>query len=244
MKIAGLQRVSLIDYPGHIAATVFLAGCNLNCGYCYNRWMIDEESAPEALSGEEFLGWLRTRVGRLDGVCVSGGEPTVHEDLVPFLRTIKGLGFAVKLDTNGTTPGRLSALLAEGLLDYVAMDVKAPLDARYHHVAGRQVDLSAIRQSMTLLRAWGKPPIGSFGGKPYEFRTTVGPLLDEGDLQDIAREIEEAELWWLQPFVVTPEVALPLAGAQALDENALRQAVRALAGIAPGVRLRGEGGQP
>jgi len=231
MKIAGLQRVSLIDYPGHIAATVFLAGCNLNCGYCYNRWMIDEESVPEALSGEEFLGWLRTRVGRLDGVCVSGGEPTVHEDLVPFLRTIKGLGFAVKLDTNGTTPGRLSALLAEGLLDYVAMDVKAPLDARYHRVAGRQVDLSALRQSMTLLRAWGKP---------YEFRTTVGPLLDAGDLQDIAREIEEAELWWLQPFVLTPEVALPLASAQALDESALRQAVRALAGIAPGVRLRGE----
>jgi len=257
MKIAGLQRVSLIDYPGHIAATVFLAGCNLNCGYCYNRWMIDEESAPEALSGEEFLGWLRTRVGRLDGVCVSGGEPTVHEDLAPFLRTIKGLGFAVKLDTNGTSPAHLSALLAEGLLDYVAMDLKAPLDARYNRVAGRPVDLSAIRQSMTLLRAWGGPPIrvqsGAIGGRspiralgdrPYEFRTTVGPLLDEGDLQDIAHEIQEAELWWLQPFVVTPEVILPPASAQALDESALRQAVRVLAGIAPGVRLRGEGGQP
>jgi len=248
MKIAGLQRVSLIDYPGHIAATVFLAGCNLNCGYCYNRWMIDEESAPEALSGEEFLGWLRTRVGRLDGVCVSGGEPTVHEDLAPFLRTIKGLGFAVKLDTNGTSPAHLSALLAEGLLDYVAMDLKAPLDARYNRVAGRPVDLSAIRQSMTLLRAWGLPPLpiqsGAIGSRPYEFRTTVGPLLDEVALQDIAREIEEAELWWLQPFVVTPEVVPALASARALDENALRQAVRVLAGIAPGVRLRGEGGQP
>jgi len=261
MKIAGLQRVSLIDYPGYIAATVFLAGCNLNCGYCYNRWMIDEANVPEALSSEELLGWLRTRVGRLDGVCVSGGEPTVHEDLAQLLRTIKGLGFAVKLDTNGTQPERLFALLDEGLLDYVAMDIKAPLDSRYHRVAGRQVDLSAIRRSMGLLRAWGQvlihnnygenqnlprglPPTDSIGGLAYEFRTTVGPLLDEGALQEIAREIEEAELWWLQPFVATPDVAPSLAEAKALDEAALQAIVGRLAVTTPGARLRGEEERP
>jgi len=235
MKIAGLQRVSLIDYPGYIAATVFLAGCNLNCGYCYNRWMINEANVPEALSTEELLGWLRTRVGRLDGVCISGGEPTIHEDLAQLLRAIKSLGFALKLDTNGTRPERLSALLDEGLLDYVAMDLKAPLDERYHRVAGCKVDLAAIRQSMSLLRKWGLA---------YEFRTTVGPLLDEEALKDIAREIEEAELWWLQPFVATPEVAPSLAGAKALDEASLRAIVKRLAATTPGVRLRGDEGAP
>lgn len=233
MKIAGLQRVSLIDYPGYIAATVFLAGCNLNCGYCYNRWMIDETNVPEALSIEELLNWLRTRVGRLDGVCISGGEPTIHEELAQLLRAIKGLGFAVKLDTNGTRPDHLSALLEEGLLDYVAMDLKAPLDERYHRVAGCKVELAAIHRSMNLLRRWGLA---------YEFRTTVGPLLDEKALQDIAYEIEENEIWWLQPFVATPHVAPSLASAKALDEETLRDVVKRLCAIAPGARLRGDEG--
>jgi pyruvate formate lyase activating enzyme len=230
MKIAGLQKVSLLDYPDKIAATIFLAGCNLDCGYCYNRWMIIEAFVKPALSVEDLAGWLKTRVGRLDGVCVSGGEPTLQLALPPLLRTIKELGFAVKLDTNGTQPERLADLLHEGLVDYVAMDLKAPLDARYSQVAGRPVNVAGLCQSMEVLRAWGQA---------YEFRTTVGPLLDETALEDLAHEIRAAEHWFLQPFVSTPQIAPTLLGVQALDEAQLRACVARLAAIAPGVRLRG-----
>ena len=230
MKIAGVQKVSLLDYPDKIAATVFLAGCNLDCGYCYNRWMIVEAFVKPALTSEGLIGWLKTRVGRLDGVCISGGEPTLQLALPPLLRAIKGLGFAVKLDTNGTQPDRLADLLHEGLVDYVAMDLKAPLDARYSQVAGRPVRVAVLRQSMEVLRTWGQA---------YELRTTVGPLLDETALEDLAHEIKAAERWFLQPFVSTPQVAPTLLGKQALDEGQLRACVARLVGLAPGVRLRG-----
>lgn len=231
MKIAGLQRLTLIDYPDRIAATVFVAGCNLDCGYCYNRWMIDASRAAEALPVEAFLDWLRTRVGKLDGVCVSGGEPTLSPDLPDLLRAIKGLGFAVKLDTNGTRPEALRALLDEGLLDYVAVDIKAPLDERYTTVAGRPVDADTIRRTLALLRAWGGA---------YELRTTVGPDLDRAALRDIAKELLPEERWYLQPFVGTPEVSERVAGRAAMGEEELREAVEELRALASGVRLRGE----
>jgi pyruvate formate lyase activating enzyme len=230
MKIAGLQRVSLIDYPERIAATVFLAGCNLNCRYCYNRWMIRETGVPEAISVDAFLVWLETRKGLLDGVCVSGGEPTAQAELPHFLGSIKSLGFSAKLDTNGTYPGRLEALFDGDLLDYVAMDVKAPLDSRYDEVAACSVDLDAIRESMRFVRSWGGE---------YEFRTTVGPQLDFSALEGIAREIEATELWFLQPFLLTPSVDPSLADLGWLDEGALTDAARRLSSMAPRVRVRG-----
>lgn len=231
MKIAGLQRLTLIDYPDRIAATLFLAGCNLDCGYCYNRWMIDASRAPESLPVEAFLDWLRTRVSKLDGVCVSGGEPTLAADLPDLLRAIKGLGFAVKLDTNGTRPEVLRALLDEGLADYVAMDIKAPLDGRYAVVTGRPMEPQIIRCTLALLRGWGGP---------YELRTTVGPDLDRAALRDIAHELLPEERWYLQPYMATAEVSERLAGRAALAEDALRAAVEELRAVTPGVRLRGE----
>lgn len=231
MKIAGLQRLTLIDYPDRIAASVFLAGCNLDCGYCYNRWMIDASTAPEALPVGAFFDWLRTRVGKLDGVCVSGGEPTLAPDLPELLRAIKGLGFGVKLDTNGTRHAVLGALLDEGLLDYVAVDIKAPLDERYAIVTGRPVGPDVIRRTLALLRAWGGP---------YELRTTVGPELDRAALRDIAKELLTEERWYLQPYMATPEVSVRLAGLPSLSEHDLREAVEELRAVAPGVRLRGE----
>ena len=230
MKIAGLQKVSLIDYPDRIAASVFLAGCNLNCLYCYNRWMIRETSVAEAISVDAFLGWLETRKGLLDGVCVSGGEPTLQAELPRFLRSIKALGFAVKLDTNGTLPRRLLALFEGELIDYVAMDIKAPLDSRYNDVAACPVDLGAVRESIRLVRNWGGE---------YEFRTTVGPLLDAGALEDIAREIKPTDPWLLQPFVLTPNVDPSMVGVGSLDEEALIAVARRLSTVAPGVRVRG-----
>jgi len=229
MKIAGLQRVTLLDYPEHIAASVFLAGCNLNCGFCHNRWMIRESEVQEALSIEEFFDWLETREGLLDGVCVSGGEPTIHPELPDFVRRIKSLGFDLKLDTNGTLPERLKVLLDEGLVDYVAMDIKAPLDSRYNDVAGVRVNLEAIRQSMQLIRT--KAPA-------YEFRTTVGPLLDAEALEEIAHEIGELDRWYLQPFERVPTVDPVVAEADALEAQELEELIERLAKIAPGVQLR------
>jgi len=227
MKIAGLQKVSLLDYPDKIAATVFLAGCNLDCGYCHNRWMLSEAEVEAALSTEALLVWLGTRVGLLDGVCLSGGEPTLHEALPDLARRIKALGFAVKLDTNGTRPAMLSRLLVEGLLDYVALDIKAPLDARYHLVTGTSVDLTALRDSLGLLRG---------GGVTYELRTTVGPRLAEEDLVALASIMLPQEAWYLQPFWAAEGVrergpALELAQLEAL--------LPALQAVAPGTRLRG-----
>lgn len=227
MKIAGLQKVSLIDFPERIAATVFLAGCNLDCGYCYNRWMLREDAVEEALARAELLAWLKTRVGLLDGVCLSGGEPTIHPDLMDLAREIKGLGFALKLDTNGTRPDVLRALLGEHLLDYVAMDLKAPLDARYHRVAGVRVSLETLGESLALLRE---------GHCPYELRTTVGPALTKKDLLDMAHLIEPQEIWYLQPFMPTEGVREK---GPALSAEELEALLKALKPLAPGVRLRG-----
>jgi len=227
MKIAGLQKVSLIDFPEKVAATVFLAGCDLDCGYCYNRWMLDESAVEEALSREALLAWLKTRRGLLDGVCLSGGEPTIHPELVDLARAIKALGFALKLDTNGTRPRVLENLLEEGLLDYIAMDLKAPLDARYHRVAGVRVSLEAIRESLTLLRK---------GHCPYELRTTVGPALTPKDLLDVAHSIEPQEVWYLQPFVPTESVREM---GPALSVEDLQGILEGLQRLAPGARLRG-----
>ena len=242
VKIAGLQKVSLLDFPGRIAATIFLAGCNLNCGYCHNRWMLRAEEVVEALSLEDCLRWLGTRRGRLDGVCISGGEPTLGANLPAFLRAIKQLGFATKLDTNGTLPERLQALLVEGTVDYVALDLKAPLDERYGQVAGRDVDVAAIRRTMALLRAWsrGEAAAGEKAGagarpaadaaprRGYEYRTTVAPLLDEAALGDIAHELQPEERWVLQRFVHAESV-----------DPALAALAARLARVAPGVRARG-----
>ncbi|MHB0856349.1 MAG: anaerobic ribonucleoside-triphosphate reductase activating protein [Anaerolineae bacterium] len=226
MKIAGLQRVSLIDYPGRIAATLFVAGCNLNCGYCHNRWMIDAGRVVEAITVADLLAWLEKRQGLLDAVCISGGEPTLQPDLVPLMRAIKALGFMVKLDTNGTQPERLAEILGAGLADYVAMDLKAPLDTRYQTVAGCRVDLKAIRDSLAVLRGWGGA---------YELRTTVYPGLDEEGLRDLAMEVQPDERWVLQRY-------RPVEGVegQATDETLLHEWAGRLASLAPGVRVRGD----
>lgn len=232
MKIAGLQKLSLIDYPDKIAATLFLAGCNLNCGYCYNRWMINAAHVVEAITTDALLAWLEKRRRLIDGVCVSGGEPTLQPDLIPLLRSIKALGLAVKLDTNGTQPARLAELLHEGLLDYVALDLKAPFDERYGRVAGCTVELAAIRQSLQLLRAHRVP---------YELRTTAGPLVDEQALFDLSHEIREAETWFIQPFVRAKGIDPSLADAQALSIDTLRAIVARLSDRLPRAYLRGEG---
>lgn len=229
MKIAGLQRVTLIDYPDRIAATVFVAGCNLNCGFCHNRWMIDEGDVAEAMSPQSLLEWLSGRSGKLDGVCITGGEPLLAVDLVTLVQGIKDLHLAVKLDTNGFFPDRLEGLLRRDLLDYVAMDVKAPLDGRYSRAAGVPVDLTRLRRSMGILRQ---------SHVPWEFRTTVHPLLDAAALDDIAHDLNEGDTWILQPFVPADTVLAEVRAQAFLSAEQLQALLPALRQVVPGVQVR------
>ncbi|MCE5258715.1 MAG: anaerobic ribonucleoside-triphosphate reductase activating protein [Chloroflexi bacterium] len=230
MKIAGLQRVSLIDYPELIAATVFLAGCNLECGYCYNRWMIKESAVQEALSLSQLYAWLRTRSGKLQGVCISGGEPLIHAELPDMLQRIRQMGFRIKLDTNGTYPGRLQQVLDQHLIDYAAMDLKGPLDARYQYYTGVPTNVSTITASMQALRT---------SGVAYEFRTTVCPGLAVSDLQSMALAIEPQETWYLQHFQSMETVSEEWRNRQTLPLTELLNIAQILRERLPRVRVRG-----
>ncbi len=192
MNLGGLVPFTLSDYPGKIAAVVFTQGCNFRCPFCHNGGLIPWESRPdERLSEHQVLRFLQSRIGQLEGVVVSGGEPTLQPDLKRFLSRAKTLGYAVKLDTNGSRPEVLRRLFNEGLLDYVAMDVKAPWD-HYERLAGVRVETAAIRASIGLIAQ---------SGIPHEFRTTVVPqLLSEGDLRDIARLLPTGSAYRHQPF--------------------------------------------
>ncbi|MBX4215961.1 anaerobic ribonucleoside-triphosphate reductase activating protein [Candidatus Parcubacteria bacterium] len=194
MTFGGFASLTLIDYPGKTAAMVYTVGCNLRCAYCHNPELVNE-TVEDVFLEEFILSFLRARCSLLDGVVVTGGEPTMHGDeLLAFLRRVKAMGFLVKLDTNGTNPGFLKAAAKEGLLDYVAMDIKAPL-AVYHRIAGRPVDVGAIAESIDFLRR---------GVIDYEFRTTVvKALLSPEDIEAIARAIAGAKRYYLQKFVPT-----------------------------------------
>lgn len=161
--IAGLQKMTLLDYPGKVACTVFLQGCNFRCPFCHNSPLLNSPEQP-AIPKEELMAFLKKRVGLLDGVCITGGEPTLCKELPVLLSEIKSLGYAVKLDTNGYGPHVLKSLVHDGLVDYVAMDIKN-CPARYGETAGLpRLDISKIEESMVFLMD---------GVLPFEFRTTV-----------------------------------------------------------------------
>lgn len=204
MGIKGVQPVSLVDYPGNICSTVFFGGCNLRCPFCHNAQLVQGADTLADENLEDVLAFLAERRHLVPTVCITGGEPTLAPELPGFIRRLKRAGLLVKLDTNGTRPEVLRALLAERLLDYVAMDVKAP-PAKYGLVAGRPVDLEAIRTSINLIRT---------AAPAYEFRTTVVPeLLTEEDLLSIGKELAGSDKYVLQPFrpthpLINPELEL------------------------------------
>ncbi len=192
MKIGGLQKVSLIDYPACISAVVFTIGCNFRCPYCHNPELVKESLHPSALPEADIFDFLKRRQGKLEAVSVTGGEPCIQPDLPEFTAALKKMGYRVKIDTNGSRPDVLERLLAENAVDYIAMDIKAPL-SRYQSVAGVPVRERDIRRSVERIMSCGIR---------YEFRTTVAPaLLQAGDFADIGKEIRHAQRYVLQGFV-------------------------------------------
>jgi pyruvate formate lyase activating enzyme len=194
MKIGGLRRVSLIDYPGLICATVFLQGCNFKCPYCHNPELVDPDLFRPCMKEKDVLDFLQTRRGKLDAVAITGGEPTIQNNLIPFIKQIKKMGFAVKLDTNGSQPQVIKTLITEKLLDYIAMDIKAPLE-KYKDIVKTHVNPDSIKESIGLI----------LNAKiPYEFRTTiVESQLEENDILKIGELIAGASRYILQKFIPT-----------------------------------------
>lgn len=234
MQIHGLQKMTLLDYPGRVACTVFLAGCNYACPFCHNSQLLTGE-AEAVMQEEELLSFLQKRQGILDGVCITGGEPTLNPGLKPMLQRIKALGYAIKLDTNGSRPDVLRQLAEEGLVDYVAMDVKNGPEQYATTVGVPGVKLERVEQSLRFL-------IG--GGVPYELRTTlVQQLHDEASILAMGRWLaslvpeKQPEVLYLQSFVDRETVAF--SGLCAPGEEAVRRFSHILQPYVRQVRIRG-----
>lgn len=218
MQIAGIQKLTLLDFPGRVACTVFLNGCNLRCPFCHNASLVlYRDGAPPPMSHEELLAFLEKRRGRLDGVCVTGGEPTLCPELPDLLREIKALGYDIKLDTNGSHPDMLHRLIAGGLLDYAAMDIKNS-PARYRETCGGIDILPQVQQSAALLME---------NRVDYEFRTTlVHPLHCADDLTAIGQWLRGARRYFLQQFIDSGDlIGTGLSPLCAEEMESMRQAV-------------------
>ena len=195
--IGGLKKTSLIDYPDKISTIVFTTGCNFRCGYCHNAGLVSGKSKNEVCSTDSFFDFLKKRVGKLDAVVISGGEATLQPDLIEFVKRIKDFGYLVKLDTNGYKPEIIYRLLENSLVDYIAMDIKAPLD-KYAFITNVDIDVVKIKESINLI-------MSSY--IDYEFRTTVlKKQLDYIDFNKIAKLIKGAKKYFLQKFVVQSEI--------------------------------------
>ena len=230
IKISGIQKLTLLDYPEHTACTLFVPFCNFRCPFCHNSELLS--ASTEFYDEAEIFAFLKKRAGVLEGVCVTGGEPTLYTDLNRFLGKIKDLGYAVKLDTNGFLPDRLQALLDDGLVDYVAMDIKNSPE-RYSETVGlppERFDISPIERSIDIIMK---------SAPDYEFRTTVvTELFDEKSIEGAARMIIGAKKYFLQKFVMRDTVpSKTLTPPQSIVLSRYLDIVRK---IIPTAQIRGE----
>ena len=194
MKICGLNKTTLLDYPGHVAATIFFGGCNFRCPFCHNGDLVLNSGEMLGYNEEEVLTFLKKRKNVLEGVCITGGEPTLYNQLPDFITKIKELGYKVKLDTNGSCPNMIETLIEKKLIDYIAMDIKAPI-SDYDKVCGVAVDIEKVKRSVKLLKE---------GKVPYEFRTTVvKELHSKKAIMEIAEWIKGADNYYLQNYQET-----------------------------------------
>ena len=228
MKIHGLQKMTLLDFPGRVACTVFFGGCDMRCPFCHNAELLDG-TAPPVMDEEEFLAFLKKRQGLLDGVAITGGEPLLQKDMPEFTAKIRTLGYPVKLDTNGTHPERLAKLMREGLVQYVAMDIKNSPE-RYAETAGlAQLDLAPVRESVSLLLE---------GSTDYEFRTTtIAEFHDDESFEKIGPWIKGAKRYFLQRF--TDRETVPFGGLHAPEEEKMHRWAEIVRPYVPNVALRG-----
>ena len=229
MKIGGLQKLSLIDYPEKISAVIFTQGCNFRCPYCHNPQLVGVKLHQPCLEEKDIFRFLENRRGRLDAVVITGGEPALQDDLIPFIMDIRRLGFAVKLDTNGSRPRVLERLLRDGLVDFIAMDVKAPLE-KYPDVVRAPLDKDDLRESIRLV----------IGAKiSHEFRTTAAAsLLRPEDILTIAREIDGAKRYALQRFQPGETLETMFTEEKTFSDEEFVQIKNQLAGSIPMVIVR------
>ncbi len=214
MIVGGLQKFSLIDYPGKTCAVVFTLGCNFRCPYCHNPELVIPDRYAQEIPLSYIFAFLEKRKGMLDAVCVTGGEPTLQNDLVEVLAELKDLGYLIKLDTNGSKPGVLELLIEKKLIDYLAMDIKAPLE-KYSEITGKPITPEKLKKSISLVIS---------SGIDHEFRTTaVKSLISKVDLEDIARTIKGADRYFLQGFVSGKICDESFLGEETYSEEELRE---------------------
>lgn len=202
VKVHGFNKLTLLDYPGRLACTIFLGHCNFRCPFCHNAGLVLEPENEPVIPIEEILGTLKKRKGILDGVCITGGEPTVHKKLPEFIQQIKKMDYSVKLDTNGTNPQMVQDMVKAGLVDYVAMDIKNAPD-KYGETAGiARVDLEAVNETVEFLKS---------GKVDYEFRTTVPrELHKKEDFLKIRKWLSGSRRYFLQAYKESEQVIHPV----------------------------------
>lgn len=227
MKIAGLQKLTLLDYPEHTACTVFTAGCNFRCPFCHNSDVVYNKT--EGVSEQELFEFLASRKGKLDGVCITGGEPLLQPDIVEFMQKIRKLGFLIKLDTNGSMHDKLVAIVNEGLCDYVAMDVKSSPNG-YNIACGGMVNVDNVLKSIAFLIAQNKVD--------YEFRTTVVKQLhSKQDFEEIASLLKGCKRYFLQQYKHSHKVIKE--GYSAYSEVEMKELCSFIKGLNINCALRG-----
>lgn len=236
MLIKGLQKLTLLDYPDKLACTVFTGGCNFRCPFCHNASLVLPKKAPDTIPTEELLAFLDSRKGRLEGVCISGGEPTLMPDLIEFIREIKKRGFLVKLDTNGSHPHVIRALIDEGLIDYVAMDIKNT-PGRYGETIGYGAELN-VEESSLMQRIKESVALLMEGRVDYEFRTTVmAELHGIDEMRAIGQWLSGAKRYFLQNY--RPEGDLLVGGFTSLTSEELGALLSELVKYIPNAEIRG-----
>ncbi|MHB8128244.1 MAG: anaerobic ribonucleoside-triphosphate reductase activating protein [Mobilitalea sp.] len=229
MQIHGFNKLTLLDYPGHLAATIFLGGCNMRCPFCHNASLVTSVASQPTIPVDEVFSTLVKRKNILEGVCITGGEPTLYPDLPDFIADVKALGFKVKLDTNGTNPSMMKALVKDGLIDYVAMDIKNAKGKYYLTSGVTNLNMELINESISFLLT---APID------YEFRTTiVKEHHTEQDILSIGQWITGAKAYYLQSYKDSGDILSP--GLSSHNKETLLSYITLLTPYAEHVFLRG-----
>lgn len=229
MNICGYQKTTLLDYPGHVAATIFTGGCNFRCPFCHNSDLVVNSTMSPCISQEEIFSFLKKRKNVLSGICITGGEPTLQTNLSEFIKKVRSLGYKIKLDTNGYRPDVISSLLEDNLLDYIAMDIKAGL-SNYAKVSGiPNLDTSKIKESISIIEN---------SGIDYEFRTTVvKELHNRQDFLEISEMLSSSSSYFIQSFKDSGNILTP--GLSSCDTDTLNQYLAIVKNKLPFSSLRG-----